>query len=300
MSLYVTYAKSTKDRYAEALYLSGSPFWQKRRNGQVDTLGLACPKTLSVKDYQQLFFAASRSGEQQFEILFEDEKSEDSQTFSSFLDWLAEMLLSKDISVGLLVKKTSLIHDNEDLIERLGITSMMGRPPLENALSPHAPKKKSVLKKGDDSFITMESAAKPPKLHFVEGAFALSACLSAPQGLEAPFRDKLIGFINESGLTNAEVYHRAGISRQVFSNLLSNSDVIPSKSTVFCLIIGLSLNHKDAVSLLRVAGYAFSPSIRSDVIVEKYIKQGIYDLFLINSELDEYGCPPLGWHPREG
>ena len=295
MSLYVAYAKSTKNRHADALYLSGSPFWQKRHNGQVDTLNLACPKALSVKDYQQLFFVASRSGEQQFEILFEDEKSEDRQTFSHFLNWLAEMLLSKDISVGILVKKISLIRDNEGLIERLGITSMMGRPPLEKALSPRAPKKKNILKKGDDSFIVMASAAKPPKLHF-----ALSACLSVPQGLEAPFRDKLIGFINESGLTNAEVYHRAGISRQVFSNLLSNSDVIPSKSTVFCLIIGLSLNHKDAVSLLRVAGYAFSPSIRSDVIVEKYIKQGIYDLFLINSELDEYGCPPLGWHPREG
>ena len=34
-------------------------------------------------------------------------------------------------------------------------------------------------------------------------------------------------------------------------------------------------------------------------ILMKYLREEIYDFELINSELDEYGCQLLGWHPRD-
>lgn len=117
--------------------------------------------------------------------------------------------------------------------------------------------------------------------------------------LDEPFRDKLMKYLIESNKTNAEIYHKAGVSKQVFSKIISSPDMVPTKGTVLCLAIGLELKLKETVELLQSAGYALSKSIRSDMIIAAYIKMGIYDLDRINQDLNEYGCPILGWKPRD-
>ena len=37
----------------------------------------------------------------------------------------------------------------------------------------------------------------------------------------------------------------------------------------------------------------------TDMVIYKYIKEGVYDLDTINSELNERGLPLLGWKPRD-
>ena len=46
--------------------------------------------------------------------------------------------------------------------------------------------------------------------------------------------------------------------------------------------------------LLERAGFAFSHADRRDVIVEFFIKEGIYDVFQINDALFAFDQPLLG------
>ena len=48
--------------------------------------------------------------------------------------------------------------------------------------------------------------------------------------------------------------------------------------------------------LLSRAGLALSPCSRQDLIVRYFIEKEIYDMFVINYTLDEYGEQPLGAH----
>ena len=116
--------------------------------------------------------------------------------------------------------------------------------------------------------------------------------------LEESFNTRLIRLLIESGKSNVEVYEKGGISRQVFSKVISTKDMIPKKDTVICLIIGMELNYIDATSLLESAGYALSKSIVFDAVVMKYLKREEFDLRIINNELEERNCPLLGWKPR--
>lgn len=116
--------------------------------------------------------------------------------------------------------------------------------------------------------------------------------------LEMSFHDLFLMYLRECGKDNVEVYKSGGITRQVFSKILSDENIKPKKETVICLIIGMELSYDDAVKLLLAAGYALSKSIMSDAVIMKYLKNEIYDLDLINSELAERECPELGWNPR--
>ena len=109
----------------------------------------------------------------------------------------------------------------------------------------------------------------------------------------------MIGFLIESGKSNVEVYTKGGISRQVFSKIISTPNFIPRKDTIISLIIGMELCYSDAIELLNSAGYTLSRSLVFDSVIIKYLKKRIYDLDIINDELNERQCPLLGWKPRD-
>ena len=69
---------------------------------------------------------------------------------------------------------------------------------------------------------------------------------------------------------------------------------MPSKRTALALAISLELNLKETEDLLGRAGYALSHSQKFDVIVEYFILNRIYDLYLINETLFQYDQPLLG------
>jgi hypothetical protein len=60
------------------------------------------------------------------------------------------------------------------------------------------------------------------------------------------------------------------------------------------LAIALELNLAETRELLARAGYAFSHSNVSDVIIEYFLRHGKYDIDSINQVLFEKGEPTLG------
>ena len=55
------------------------------------------------------------------------------------------------------------------------------------------------------------------------------------------------------------------------------------------LAIALELTLDETKDLLERAGFALSPSSRSDLIVQFFISKGNYDIFLINESLFALG-----------
>lgn len=99
------------------------------------------------------------------------------------------------------------------------------------------------------------------------------------------FVNKLEYYIREKKLDATDVYKKANIDRRLFSKMICNKDYQPSKDTVIALIFSLKLNLDEAKDLLERAGYTLSHSIRRDIILEYFIKEGVYNLNNINAFL---------------
>lgn len=112
--------------------------------------------------------------------------------------------------------------------------------------------------------------------------------------LDAPFSTTLLALIDARGMTDAEVYHRANISCQLFSKIRGNESYRPSKQTVVALAIALELDMSATQDLLARAGFTLSKSSKFDVIVRFFIERGIYDLFQLNEVLFAYDLPLVG------
>ncbi len=108
------------------------------------------------------------------------------------------------------------------------------------------------------------------------------------------FRDMLLRLIDERGLTDPEVYKRANLDRRLFSKIRSNPEYQPTKNTVLALCISLRLNLDQTTDLLRLAGFALSPTSKSDLIIQYFIDREIYDIHTVNEMLFEFDQKLLG------
>ena len=108
------------------------------------------------------------------------------------------------------------------------------------------------------------------------------------------FQERLFRFIDDRGLTDAQVYKKANLDRKLFSKIRCSDEYIPRKRTVLALAIALRLNLDETLDLLRSAGFALSPGSRADLIVAYCIQNNIYDIYRINALLFEYDQPCLG------
>lgn len=108
------------------------------------------------------------------------------------------------------------------------------------------------------------------------------------------FRDTLLMYMNRTGMTNAQIYKKANLSKSVFSSIMSNKDRIPKKNTVIALAIALELDLECTERLLMKAGYTFSNSIVTDLVVVYCINHKMFDIDKINVELEKLGEPLLG------
>lgn len=112
--------------------------------------------------------------------------------------------------------------------------------------------------------------------------------------LDASFSETVLALIDRSGMTDAEVYHRANLSRQLFSKIRGKTDYRPTKPTAVALALALELDLPATQDLLARAGLTLSNTSKFDVIVRFFIERGIYDIFRLNEALFAYDQPLVG------
>ena len=106
------------------------------------------------------------------------------------------------------------------------------------------------------------------------------------------FSERLLRLIDESGMTDVEVYKRAGIDRKLFSKIRTDKNYHPKIRVVYAFIFVLRLNLDDARDLLASAGYSISPAYEYDLAMQYCIEEG-FDIDTVNEILYALGMDVL-------
>ena len=96
------------------------------------------------------------------------------------------------------------------------------------------------------------------------------------------FSAEVIRLVNQKYKKPSDFYRPAGIDKRTWSQIKTNYLYQPSKKTALRCCIGLQMNGEEAEELLKLAGYAFSPSDPSDLVVRFCLENGIWDIPGIN------------------
>jgi hypothetical protein len=144
---------------------------------------------------------------------------------------------------------------------------------------------------------TVRSSIEAPPL-FATPEFALSgvkADFIREQVAQAKtFARTLLEYVSSRCEGKAKVcYARAGLSRQLYSKIISNPELGVKKRTVMQLCIGLKLPIEEANAFMAVAGYCFSKSNFEDMAFQWCIKNGVYNIFDVNDLLVVGACEPI-------
>ena len=110
---------------------------------------------------------------------------------------------------------------------------------------------------------------------------------------EKTFAERLLFLMERSGKAPVDIYTKAGITKQHFYKIKSNPDYKPTKETALAFAIALRLPLDEAKDLIGRAGYTLSRSSKSDIIVEYFLREGIYDVDELNYNLDVRGFGTL-------
>ena len=147
---------------------------------------------------------------------------------------------------------------------------------------------KSVAESLKETPLTTETTLKKTKNSRSDRS--LQDIVSQP---EESFSQMLFRLIREKDIDEVDTYKKAHLDRKLFSKIRSNDDYSPGKTTALSLALALNLSLDDTLDLLGKAGYTLSHSNKSDLIIEYFIQESVYDIFEINEALDSFGQPPL-------
>lgn len=111
------------------------------------------------------------------------------------------------------------------------------------------------------------------------------------QHMSDTFQEYLMYLISSRKLSNAEVYKRAIVTKQLFSKIKLNPNYHPDKTTAMRLCVGAKLSLDETKDLLARAGYALSPCDKRDIIFSFFIEHEVFDMIEIDIALEEHGLP---------
>jgi len=107
------------------------------------------------------------------------------------------------------------------------------------------------------------------------------------------FSKLLLKYIDRTGVSDSEIYKKAGIDRRHFSKIRSTPDYHPRKHTAIALALALELDKKETVKLIGAAGYTLSESETFDLVISFCLEHKIHALDDVNQALDYFSLKPL-------
>ena len=108
------------------------------------------------------------------------------------------------------------------------------------------------------------------------------------------FAVTLLKLIDRKNMTEVQCYKRANVSKKTFWKINNDPKYKPSKQTVLAFAIALELTLEETEDLLRTVGFSLSHSNTFDMIIEFYIRRGVYDIYEINAALYQFDQICLG------
>ena len=108
------------------------------------------------------------------------------------------------------------------------------------------------------------------------------------------FAVTLLKLIDLKGISDVECYKKANVSKQTWYKIMNERDYRPSKNTVLCFAIALKLTLEETEKLLATVGFTLSKSSKFDIIIEYFILNEEYNVFIINETLFKFDQVCLG------
>lgn len=195
------------------------------------------------------------------------------------IDFLRDMDLGRSrtveesVSFSDYLKEDSLIDSSESLIDN-GLGLHLEGKSVSTGLS-----KTEKINKSSNKSVKLEDALNQP---------------------EESFSSMVMRKIKEKGINEVECYKAANVNKQIFSKIRSSAGETgenvyqPNKNTALSFAVALKLPLNEANELLGKAGYTFSKSNKTDIIVKYCIENHINDIFKVNDILFTYHQPSLG------
>ncbi len=88
-------------------------------------------------------------------------------------------------------------------------------------------------------------------------------------------------------------YNPAGIDKRTYHKIKTDYGYQPSRKTALRCCVGLHLDYEEAAELMKLAGFALSPSEPTDLIIRFCLEKKIWDMDTINFLLSSFDLEDL-------
>ena len=253
------------------------PIWQDGKHGEHDLLVSCYRRSLAIAEEQgceSVAFPLISSG------VYGYPKD---QALRVAVDTIGEFLLAHDMTVYLVIFDRTAFRFGSKLFA--GIAEYIDDLYVDQNTDLRSDRRRSLI----------QDAMSFPIMQCTDASVNSCGTLSdLLDDLDAGFTETLLKLIDRTGKKDSDIYKKANVDRKLFSKIRNNPHYKPSKSTALAFAIALELDLDETKDFIGRAGYALTHSSRSDIIIEYFILNGTYDIFLINEALFSFDQSLLG------